>query len=170
MTGLGRTPAASPDDREQGVELSRASMMIDLGRYGDAARLLAPCSPAARPAAAAGACYPARTWATGARRGRQLPPAGRAHSIRPDDWPYRLASTALISLDRCRRCVAAAQEARRLAPHFWRSHVCLAQAATADGQLELAAQAARAALALAPEQADVHVTAGKVALSSRGRG
>ncbi len=63
--------------------------------------------------------------------------------------------------------VLAAQEARKLAPHFWRSHVCVAQAATADGQHELAAQAAAMALTLAPEVADVHVTAGKAAL---GRG
>ena len=59
----------------------------------------------------------------------------------------------------------AAVEARRLAPHFWRSHVCLAQAATADGQHDLALQAAATALAIAPDVADVHVTAGKAALS-----
>jgi tetratricopeptide (TPR) repeat protein len=61
--------------------------------------------------------------------------------------------------------VPAALEARRLAPHSWRSHVCLAQAAAAGGQLELAAEAAEAGLAVAPDQADVHVTAGRVALS-----
>ena len=63
--------------------------------------------------------------------------------------------------------VLAAQEARKLAPHFWRSHVCLAQAATADGQHDLAAQAAETALTLAPDVADVHVTAGKAALEPR---
>jgi tetratricopeptide (TPR) repeat protein len=92
--------------------------------------------------------------------------AARASAADPaDDWPYRLVSTAMISLRQPGGAVTAALEARRLAPHFWRSHVCLAQAAAAAGQHELAAEAAGRALQLAPGEADVHVTAGKAALS-----
>jgi tetratricopeptide (TPR) repeat protein len=48
----------------------------------------------------------------------------------------------------------------------WRSHVCLAQAATAAGQPRQAAAAAAAALSLAPDEPDVQFTAGKVALAA----
>jgi tetratricopeptide (TPR) repeat protein len=151
---------------EQGVELNRASMMIELGRHGEATRLLSAVL-AADPASGRGWCLLARAHLGNGELAEAVSAASRASALDPaSDWPHRLTSTALISLERSGDAVAAALEARRLGPHFWRSHVCLAQAASADGQLELAAEAARAALALAPEQADVHVTAGKVALSS----
>jgi tetratricopeptide (TPR) repeat protein len=150
---------------EQGVELNRASMMIELGRHGEAARLLSAVL-AADPASSRGWCLLSRAHLGNGELAEAVSAATRASALDPaSDWPHRLASTALTSLDRSGDAVAAALEARRLGPHFWRSHICLAQAATADGQLGLAAEAARAALALAPEQADVHVTAGKVALS-----
>ena len=44
--------------------------------------------------------------------------------------------------------MTAALQARNLAPHFWRSHVCLAQAATEAGKHQLAAQAAAEAVAM----------------------
>jgi tetratricopeptide (TPR) repeat protein len=150
---------------EHGVELNRASMMIELGRHREAARLLSAVL-AADPDSSRGWCLLSRAHLGNGGLPEAVSSASRASALDPaSDWPHRLASTALISLDRSGDAVAAALEARRLGPHFWRSHVCLAQAATADGQLELATEAARAALALAPEQADVHVTAGKVALS-----
>ena len=150
---------------EQGVELNRASLMIELGRHGEAARLLSAVL-AADPDSSRGWCLLSRAHLGNGQLAESVSAASRASALDPaSDWPHRLASTALISLDRSGDAVAAALEARRLGPHFWRSHVCLAQAATADDRLELAAEAARAALALAPEQADVHVTAGKVALS-----
>ncbi len=153
---------------EQGVELNRASMMIELGRHGEAARLLSAVL-AKDPDSSRGWCLLSRAHLGNSELAEAVNSASRASALDPaNDWPHRLASTALISLDRSSDAVAAALEARRLGPHFWRSHVCLAQAATADGQLELATEAARAALALAPEQADVHVTAGKVALSCGG--
>jgi tetratricopeptide (TPR) repeat protein len=149
---------------EQVAELNRASMMIELGRYGDAARLLSAVL-AADPDSCRGWCLLSRAHLGNGELTEAVSAASRASALEPaNDWPHRLASTALISLERCGEAVTAALEARRLGPDFWRSHVCLAQAAAADGQLELAAEAARAALALAPEQADVHVTAGKVAL------
>jgi tetratricopeptide (TPR) repeat protein len=151
--------------REQGIELNRASMMIELGRHGEAARLLSAVL-AEDPDSGRGWCLLSRAHLGNGQLAEAVTSASRASALDPaNDWPHRLASTALISLDRSGDAVAAALEARRLGPHFWRSHVCLAQAAAADAQLQLATEAARAALALAPEQADVHVTAGKVALS-----
>jgi tetratricopeptide (TPR) repeat protein len=93
--------------------------------------------------------------------------ARRAGALNPaDDWPHRLASTALLSIGRSREAVAAADQARRLAPDFWRSHVCLAQAAVAAGDRRLAADAVGQALAIGPDEPDVQFTAGKVALAA----
>jgi tetratricopeptide (TPR) repeat protein len=152
---------------QQAADLSRASAMIDLGRYGDAASLLATVLASA-PGSSRGWCLLSRAHLGGGNSAEAVAAAARASALDPaDDWPYRLVSTALIGMGQTADAVTAAQEARKLAPHFWRSHVCLAQAATADGQHELAAQAATTALTLAPDVADVHVTAGKAAL---GRG
>jgi tetratricopeptide (TPR) repeat protein len=150
---------------EQALQLNRASVLIELGRHGDAARLLSALL-AADPDSCRGWCLLSRAHLGNGEPAEAVTAASRASALDPaNDWPHRLASTALIGLERDGDAVMAALEARRLGPHFWRSHVCLAQAAAADGQLELAAEAAQAALALAPDQADVHVTAGKVALS-----
>ncbi len=152
---------------QQAADLSRASAMIDLGRYGDAASLLATVLASA-PGTSRGWCLLSRAHLGGGNSAEAVAAAARASALDPaDDWPYRLVSTALIGMGQTADAVTAAQEARKLAPHFWRSHVCLAQAATAHGQHELAAQAAATALTLAPDVADVHVTAGKAAL---GRG
>jgi tetratricopeptide (TPR) repeat protein len=149
----------------EAADLSRASVMIDLGRYRDAARLLATVL-ARSPASSRGWCLLSRAHLGDGNAPEAVAAAARASALDPaDDWPYRLVSTALIGMGQTADAVLAAQEARKLAPHFWRSHVCLAQAATADGQHDLAAQAAETALTLAPDVADIHVTAGKAALS-----
>ena len=151
----------------QAADLGRASAMIDLGRYGDAASLLATVLASA-PATSRGWCLLSRAHLGGGNSPEAVAAAARASALDPaDDWPYRLVSTALIGMGQTADAVTAALEARKLAPLLWRSHVCLAQAATADGQHELAADAAATALTLAPDVADVHVTAGKSAL---GRG
>jgi tetratricopeptide (TPR) repeat protein len=151
----------------QAADLSRASVMIDLGRYGDAASLLAAVLASA-PASSRGWCLLSRAHLGDGNALEAVAAAARASALDPaDDWPYRLVSTALIGMGQTAEAVTAAREARNLAPHFWRSHVCLAQAAAADDQHDLAAEAAATALALAPDVADVHVTAGKAAL---GRG
>jgi tetratricopeptide (TPR) repeat protein len=148
-------------------DLSRASAMIDLGRYGDATSLLTSVL-ASSPGSSRAWCLLSRAHLGAGNPPEAVAAAARASALDPaDDWPYRLVSTALISMGQTAEAVIAACEARKLAPHFWRSHVCLAQAATADGQHDLATQAAVTALALAPDVADVHVTAGKAAL---GRG
>lgn len=147
------------------TELSRAGLMIELGRFADATRLLAAVLAAA-PDSCRGWCLLSRAHLGNGQPAEALTAARRASALDPaNDWPFRLISTALISLGRGTDAVPAALEARRLSPHSWRSHVCVAQAAAADGQLELAADAAEAGLAVAPDQPDVHVTAGRVALS-----
>jgi tetratricopeptide (TPR) repeat protein len=146
-------------------QLSRAGLMIELGRFADATRLLSAVLAAA-PDSCRGWCLLSRAHLGNGRPAEAMSAARRASALDPaNDWPFRLISTALISLGRGSDAIPAALEARRLAPHSWRSHVCLAQAASASGQLDLAAEAAQAGLAIAPDQADVHVTAGRVALS-----
>lgn len=139
--------------------------MIELGRFADAARLLSAVLANA-PDSCRGWCLLSRAHLGNCQPAEAMTAASRASALDPaNDWPFRLMSTALITLNRGADAVAPALEARRLAPHSWRSHVCLAQAAAADGQFDLAAEAAQAGLAIAPDQADVHVTAGRVALS-----
>jgi tetratricopeptide (TPR) repeat protein len=146
-------------------DLNRAGVMIDLGRYEDAASLLGSVL-ASSPGSSRGWCLLSRAHLGSGMALEAAAAATRASALDPaDDWPYRLVSTALLAMGQPAEAVSAAQEARKLAPHFWRSHVCLAQAATAEGEHILAAQAAAAALALAPDVADVHVTAGKAALA-----
>lgn len=146
-------------------DLNRASVMIDLGRHGDAVSLLSSAL-AGSPGSSRGWCLLSRAHLGSGNAPEAAAAAARASALDPaDDWPYRLVSTALLAMGQPADAVSAAQQARKLAPHLWRSHVCLAQAATADGEHELAAQAAAAALALAPDVADVHVTAGKAALA-----
>jgi tetratricopeptide (TPR) repeat protein len=147
------------------TDLTRAGLMIELGRFADATRLLTTVLAGA-PDSCRGWCLLSRAHLGNGRPAEALDAARRASALDPaNDWPFRLISTALISLGCGADAVPAAAEARRLAPHSWRSHVCLAQAAAAADQLELAAEAAQAGLAIAPDQADVHVTAGRVALS-----
>jgi tetratricopeptide (TPR) repeat protein len=59
----------------------------------------------------------------------------------------------------------AAYEACRLAPGYWQTHVCVAQAALAAQRLDAATDAAARARALAPNEPDVHFLSGKVSLA-----
>ena len=158
--------AAGPARPGRPPELGRAAAMIEVGRFDDAARLLAQIV-ASEPDGARAWSLMARAHLGAGRWAEALTAAHRAIAISPaDHWPFRLASTALVSLGRSAEAVSAALEACRLAPGVWRSHVCLAQAATAAGQPARAAQAAATALSLAPDEPDVQFTAGKVALSA----
>jgi tetratricopeptide (TPR) repeat protein len=158
--------AAGPARPGRPPELGRAAAMIEVGRFDDAARLLARIV-ASEPDGARAWSLMSRAHLGAGRWAEALAAAHRAIAISPaDHWPFRLASTALVSLGRSAEAVTAALEACRLAPGVWRSHVCLAQAATAAGQPGRAAQAAATALALAPDEPDVQFTAGKVALST----
>lgn len=149
-----------------GAEVTRATTMIDLGRYDEAIRLLARLV-ATEPENGRAWCLLARAQIGSGSQAGAVTAARRAGALDPaDDWPHRLASTALIGCGQPDDALAAALQARRLAPHFWRSHVCLAQAGLAAGKLAVASAAAAAALAIAPDEADVQFTAGKAALAA----
>jgi tetratricopeptide (TPR) repeat protein len=148
------------------ADLNRASAMIDMARFDHAARLLTALVASA-PDNSRAWCLLARAQLGAGRADQALEAARRAGQLDPaDDWPHRLASTALISMGKPVEAMSAALQARNIAPHFWRSHVCLAQAAAEAGQHQLAAGAAAEAVAIAPGEPDVHFTMGKVALAA----
>jgi Flp pilus assembly protein TadD len=148
-------------------ELARASAMLDVKRYDEAARLLARVV-AAEPDSARAWCLMARAHLGAGRFAEAAEVANRAVALDPaDEWPHRLASNALVHLGHHTAALRAAREACRLAPSYWQAHVCLAQAALAAQRLDAATNAAARARALAPNEPDVHFLSGKVSL---GRG
>jgi tetratricopeptide (TPR) repeat protein len=150
---------------EARTDLTKASTMLDLGRYDDASSLLARVV-AADPASSRAWCLFARAHLGAGRYQAAVEAANKAVSIDPgEEWPHRLASSALMHLGQHREALRAASEARRLAPSYWQTHVCVAQAALAAGHGRLAGTAAAEARRLAPDEADVHFLSGKVALA-----
>jgi tetratricopeptide (TPR) repeat protein len=147
------------------TDLTRATTMLDLGRYDDASQLLARVV-AAEPDSSRAWCLFARAHLGAGRYPPAVDAANRAVSIEPgEEWPHRLASNALMHLGQHREALRAATEARRLAPSFWQTHVCVAQAALAASHPAIASAAAAEARRLAPDEADVHFLSGKVALA-----
>jgi tetratricopeptide (TPR) repeat protein len=139
--------------------------MLDLGRYDEAAGLLARVV-AAEPASSRAWCLFARAHLGADRYQEAVDAANRAATIEPaEEWPHRLASNALMHLGRHTEALRAAIESRRLASSYWQTHVCVAQAALAAAQPALAASAAAEARRLAPNEPDVHFLSGKVALA-----
>src|SRR5487761_1853376 len=129
--------------------------MLDLGRYDEATSLLARLV-SAEPASSRAWCLFARAHLGADRYVEAVDAANRAAAIEPvEEWPHRLASNALMHLGNHAEALRAASESRRLAPAYWQTHVCVAQAALA------AAEARR----LAPNEPDVHFLSGKVALA-----
>jgi tetratricopeptide (TPR) repeat protein len=150
---------------EARTDLTKASTMLDLGRYDDASSLLARVV-AADPGSSRAWCLFARAHLGAGRYQEAVDAANQAVSIDPgEEWPHRLASSALMHLGQHREALRAACEARRLAPSYWQTHVCVAQAALAAGHARLAGTAAAEARRLAPDEADVHFLSGKVALA-----
>ena len=150
---------------EARTDLTKASTMLDLGRYDDASSLLARVV-AADPDSSRAWCLFARAHLGAGRYQVAVDAANRAVQIDPgEEWPHRLASSALMHLGQHREALRAASEARRLAPSYWQTHVCVAQAALAAGHAPFAANAAAEARRLAPDEADVHFLSGKVALA-----
>ena len=139
--------------------------MLDVRRFDEASRLLARIV-AAEPDSGRAWCLMARAhlgadrYARGHRGGQPGGGPGPA-----DEWPHRLASNALVHLGNYSDALRAAHEACRLAPSYWQTHVCLAQAALAAHRLDTATDAAARARALAPNEPDVHFLSGKVSLS-----
>jgi tetratricopeptide (TPR) repeat protein len=139
--------------------------MLDLGRYDEAASLLARVV-AAEPASSRAWCLFARAHLGADRYQEAVDAANRAAALEPaEEWPHRLASNALMHLGNHAEALRAASESRRLAPAYWQTHVCVAQAALAAAQPALAGAAAAEARKLAPNEPDVHFLSGKVALA-----
>jgi Flp pilus assembly protein TadD len=146
-------------------ELARASAMLDLRRFDEAAELLARVV-AAEPESSRAWCLLARAHLGADRFAEAVEVANRAVALDPsDEWPHRLASNALVHLGNYPDAQRAAGAACGLAPSYWQTHVCVAQAALAAQRLDAAADAAARARALAPTEPDVHFLSGKVSLA-----
>jgi len=149
--------------------LERARALLDVGRPGEALRLLS-AHVASVPDDAAALCLTALCQLRLDQPEAAEQAASAAARLTPqDEWPHRLRSCALRELGRIREAVAAAREAVRLAPDAWEPHVELATALLATRwQKRQAYPVAKRAVELAPEEANAHVALG-VACSARGR-
>jgi tetratricopeptide (TPR) repeat protein len=150
--------------------LARASAMLEVRRYEQAAALLAELV-AAQPDDDQAWGLLARAQLGAGRYSDAAAAAGRASVLAPsDDWPYRLISKAHLHQGRPAAAVQAASEACRLAPQEWRSHLCLAQAALAtETDFDVASEAAATACRIAPSEPDVHFVSGMVSLAQGDR-
>src|SRR6202046_3987821 len=139
--------------------------MLDVKRFDEASELLARVV-SAEPESSRAWCLMARAHLGADRYADATVAANRAVALDPgDEWPDRLGSNALIHLGNFPGALRAAYEARRLAPSYWQTHVCVAQAALAAQRLDLATEAASRARGLAPNEPDVHFLSGKVSLA-----
>lgn len=143
--------------------LDRASVLLNLKRYDEAASLLARVV-AAEPENSRGWCLLASTHLGASRYEEAAAAAGRAITLAPsDEWPYRLASIAQRLQGKTTAAISSANEACRMAPHEWRAYICLARALLAtEVDFAAAERAAANALRLAPHEPDAHFTAGVV--------
>ena len=116
-------------------ELARASAMLDVRRFDEASELLARLV-AAEPDSSRAWCLMARAHLGADRYAEAIDAANRAVALDPaDEWPHRLASNALVHLGNYPDALRAAYAACRLAPGYWQTHVCVAQAALARQRL-----------------------------------
>ena len=140
--------------------------MLDLGRYDEASTLLARLV-SAEPGSGRAWCLFARAHLGADRFAEAVEAANRAAAIEPaEEWPHRLASNALMHLGHHAEALRAAAESRRLAPAYWQTHVCVAQAALAAGAARASPPRRRPRRAGSrPNEPDVHFLSGKVALA-----
>ncbi len=84
-----------------------------------------------------------------------------------DSEPLRLATTALVALDRYEDAAEQAAQAVRREPHEWRNHVEQARALVKlPGRMAQARSAARVAVGIAPHMVTPHLVAGQVELAA----
>jgi tetratricopeptide (TPR) repeat protein len=171
---VGSDPLSSPSSGRApsnlDAQLAHAHALCELRRFPEAVNLLREVI-AAEPQGS-------HTWSLlamaelGAKDLRAgLHAAETAISLAPEEeWPHRLASTALRLMDRSEESVQHAREAVRLDPDGWQTHTTLARAlAQRKSNLAQARAAADRAIGLAPEQAEAYITAGAVAVTSKRR-
>jgi cytochrome c-type biogenesis protein CcmH/NrfG len=92
-----------------------------------------------------------------------LDAAKRAMTLGEPAWAHRLASLALMELDRHDEAVVSAREAVRRAPDDWRGLVTLSEALV-HKEPEQAVRAARSAVERAPEEPRTHEVLGDAAM------
>lgn len=147
--------------------LARARVLVDMGRWAQAVDVLGPVVAAA-PDDGDAWCLLAQARLNTGDRGGALEAAGRAVRLEPDrEWPHRIASVALEGQGRATEALAAAQTCVRLSPNAWQAHLQLADTAATLGQRAVVRQAVERALALGPDEAEVHVLAARHARSRR---
>jgi len=147
--------------------LARARALCDLKRFDDAVAVLTPLI-ARDPERCQAWCLLAQAQLGTGAKVRALETATQAVRVGPDDeWAHRLKSIAHLRSNQYEEAIREAREAVRIAPHSWQCHIQLAQALvkTGDSYAEARATADRAR-ALAPLQAETHVTVGIVAAAA----
>jgi tetratricopeptide (TPR) repeat protein len=164
------------------VTSARVEMLCDLERWAEALPLVSRLL-AAEPENQSAWCLLAQCQLGLGLFVPALGSAGRAAALAPDsEWPHRLISFACTNLGRHEQAVLAAREAVRLEPQAWQTYARLAGAAVRQqsgrGRRESrargaarrneAVEAARQALALAPDEPQVQLIYGTVA-ASQGR-
>lgn len=147
--------------------LARARVLVDMGRWAQAVDALGPVVAAA-PDDGDAWCLLAQARLNTGDHGGALEAAGRAVRLEPDrEWPHRIASVALEGQGRTAEALAAAQTCVRLSPNAWQSHLQLADTAAALRQRQVVREAVGRALALGPDEPEVHVLAARHARSRR---
>ena len=149
--------------------MARARVLCDLKRFDDAVSVLTPLI-ARDPERCEAWCLLAQAQLGTRANSRALETATQAVRVGPDnEWAHRLKSIAHVRSNQYEEGIREAREAVRIAPHSWQCHIQLAQALvkTGDSYAEARATADRAR-ALAPLQAETHVTVAIVA-SAAGR-
>ncbi len=160
-------------------DLARASVLLDLKRYDEAASLLAR-AVAAEPQDSRAWCLLAAAHLGAGRYEEAAAAASRAITLAPfDDGAYRLASIAQRHLGQITAAISSANQACKLAPDDWRAYACLAQAELAteadflaqaesrEAYFTAAERAAANAVRLAPYEPDAHFITGQVSYAQR---
>ena len=156
------------------AHLERAQALIDVGRYPDASTALA-AELRDHPQSWRAYCLQAIIGLRLDRPNQALADAGRAVRLAPThEFPHRLCAAAYGGLGKHFKALESARTAASLAPQLWAAHttlaMCLLNVGTKQSRLE-AHQAATRALALAPEESEVHLAMARVhtAMADSGR-
>jgi tetratricopeptide (TPR) repeat protein len=141
--------------------LDQARTLIGLGRYADAAAILARLA-ASQPGDPETWCLLSAAQLGNAQPDVALASAQYAAGLAPDaNWPQRLRSRALWQLERYEEAAEAARLSVSLAPDEPAGYIALAQAlAKISGRASEAGAAAQRAVALAPDSPAAHFVAG----------
>ena len=137
-------------------DLSRAELLVEVGRWGEATDVLARVL-ASRPGSVRALCLLAYCQAGLGDDAAMLDTAQRAVAAGPtSEWAYRLLAAAWRRVGDNAQAVAAAREAVRIAPDTWETHVGLAAALLRAGDPPAALAAAQEARRLEPAEAQPH--------------